>query len=168
MAKVFKGRYTAEPAGELVVFIIGMRVNKPWKLHRWLPVFFAMPRMLASLAKHPEYGLLHARTYFLPNGGHLVLAVVRGSGAARPGEHDPHLAGWRRFNTKIANSGDVGIFHETYRVQPETTESVYANMPAIELAAATSHVPVGRHSARARLDADAPDEPGVPVSSPAD
>jgi hypothetical protein len=162
VAKVFKGRYTAGTHGELVVFLIGMRINKPWKLHRWLPVFFAMPRMLASLAKHPEYGLLNSRTFFLPNP--VLIQYWRSfedlERFARAGD-DPHLAAWRRFNAKIAKSGDVGIFHETYRVQPETTESVYANMPVTGLAAAISHVPVSRHSARARLDANEPDEPAA-------
>jgi hypothetical protein len=23
-----------------------MRINKPWKLHKWLPVFRAMPKMI--------------------------------------------------------------------------------------------------------------------------
>jgi hypothetical protein len=27
----------AEMDGEFVVFLIGMRINKPWKLHKWLP-----------------------------------------------------------------------------------------------------------------------------------
>jgi hypothetical protein len=162
---VFKGRYTAEPDHDLVVFIIGMRINKPWKLHKWLPVFFAMPRMLATLAKHPERGLLHARTYFLPSP--VVIQYWRSfedlERFARA-DDDPHLAAWRRFNAKVAGSGDVGIFHETYRVTPADTESVYTNLPAMGLAAATSHRPVRRHSARARLDANAPDEPAVPVS----
>jgi hypothetical protein len=36
----------AEMEGEFVVFLIGMRINKPWELHKWLPVFLAMPKML--------------------------------------------------------------------------------------------------------------------------
>ena len=39
----------AEIEGDFVVFIIGMRVNRPWKLHKWVPVFLAMPRMLKEL-----------------------------------------------------------------------------------------------------------------------
>ena len=38
--------------------IIGMRVNKWWKVHKWLPVIAAMPRMLKELAAKPEAGLL--------------------------------------------------------------------------------------------------------------
>ena len=48
----------AEIDGEFVVFLIGMRINKPWKLHKWVPIFLAMPRMLRELSRHPELGLL--------------------------------------------------------------------------------------------------------------
>ena len=49
MAKIVPQRMTAEMDGEFVVFLIGMRINKPWKLHKWLPVLFAMPRMIKEL-----------------------------------------------------------------------------------------------------------------------
>ena len=49
-------RMTGRMDGEFVVFLIGMRVNKPWKIWKWLPVATAMPRMLIELAKQPELG----------------------------------------------------------------------------------------------------------------
>ena len=49
MAKVRKGRYTAEFDGEVAVFLIGMRFNKPWKVWKWWFVFTAMPRNLRRL-----------------------------------------------------------------------------------------------------------------------
>ena len=62
-------------------FLIGMRVNKPWKVHAWWPVFVAMPRMLKYLAEHPDKGLLGYEQAFFPSPMHRpVLAVVR-----RPG-----------------------------------------------------------------------------------
>jgi Domain of unknown function (DUF4188) len=39
MNGVSTGRYVADLEGDFVVFLIGMRINKPWKLHRWLPVY---------------------------------------------------------------------------------------------------------------------------------
>ena len=57
MARIRAGRYTADLEGvdgEIVVFLIGMRVNRPWKVPRWWPVFSAMPRMLRHLEQHPE------------------------------------------------------------------------------------------------------------------
>ena len=43
--------------GELVVFLIGMRINQPWRPDLWLPVFQAMPAMLAELSRDPDSGL---------------------------------------------------------------------------------------------------------------
>ena len=34
MSKVVNGRYTAEIDGDFVVFQIGMRINKPWAVHK--------------------------------------------------------------------------------------------------------------------------------------
>ena len=162
MAKVCKGRYTAEPEDGVVVFLIGMRINKPWKLLTWLPVFVAMPRMLARLQRRPEYGLLGARTYMGPNP--VVIQYWRSiedlERFARDAD-DPHLAAWRRYNRRIASSGDVGIYHETYVVQRDHTESVYVNMPAWGLAAATTHVPARAGRATA-LTGGATSEPVGP------
>ena len=58
MATVIAQRMTAEIEGDFVVFLIGMRINKPWKIHKWLPVVLAVPRMLRELAAHPESGFL--------------------------------------------------------------------------------------------------------------
>jgi uncharacterized protein (DUF736 family) len=44
-----------------------------------------------------------------------------------------HLPAWRMFNKLVGTSGDVGIWHETYRVHPGDYESVYVNMPAFGL-----------------------------------
>ena len=54
MAKVIGARMAAEMDGEFVVFLIGMRINKAWKLHKRLPVFLAMPKMLKDLKLIPN------------------------------------------------------------------------------------------------------------------
>jgi hypothetical protein len=41
---------------------------------------------------------------------------------------------WRRFNAKVNRSGDVGIWHETYRVRTAAIETIYGNMPVHGLA----------------------------------
>ena len=58
MAKVIPKRVTAKIEGDFVVFLIGMRINKPWKIHKWLPVAKAMPKMIKELYKSPECGFL--------------------------------------------------------------------------------------------------------------
>jgi Domain of unknown function (DUF4188) len=54
-----KGRWAATYDGDLIVFLIGMRINRPWKPRQWWPVVTAMPRMLKWLDQHPQAGLLH-------------------------------------------------------------------------------------------------------------
>src|SRR5699024_3202785 len=56
----------------------------------------------------------------------------------------PHAAAWRDFNRRVGSDGSVGIWHETYQARPGSTWSVYDNMPAFGLAAATNHTAVGR------------------------
>lgn len=65
-------RATAAAEGDVVVLLIGMRINRFWAAHHWLPVLLAMPRMLRELAKDPERGLLghvlltaSPRTYYV-------------------------------------------------------------------------------------------------------
>jgi hypothetical protein len=61
MSKIYPARMTAEIEWDFVVFLIGMCFNHFWKMWKLRPGFFAMPRMLGELAKHPELGLLRAR-----------------------------------------------------------------------------------------------------------
>ena len=61
MAKVQPGRYTADLDSEVVLFLIGMRFNKPWKVWRWWGAFVGMPRMLRKLKAEPSLGLLHVQ-----------------------------------------------------------------------------------------------------------
>src|SRR5215204_6173924 len=72
MASILPSRMTHQYDGDLVLFLIGMRVNKPWRPDLWLPVFRAMPGMLAELARDPETGFLGSRLIFDPRGPWLV------------------------------------------------------------------------------------------------
>lgn len=59
------------------------------------------------------------------------------------------------FNRSTAGSGDVGVWHETYRVAAGAHESIYVDMPPFGLGWAGKLVPaVGPlHLARGRVDA---------------
>ena len=144
MSKVHPGRYTAHIEGEFAVFVIGMRFNKLWKVHQWLPVFQAMPKMIATLMKHPEKGMLGARTMWSGK----TITMIQYWRSFEHLEHfardanDPHLEPWRKFNKKVGASGDVGVFHETFRIQPGNFECIYSNMPTMGLAAAGRQVSV--------------------------
>lgn len=150
--KVMPGRYTAVLDGDFVVFVIGMRVNKLWKVHKWLPVTMAMGPMLRELFTHPEKGLLglqfgwSGRTITLIQYWRSFEHLERFARSA----DDPHLAAWRRFNQRVGTNGDVGIFHETYKVDAGAYEAIYNNMPVVGLAAAGEHLPVAHRGETAR------------------
>jgi hypothetical protein len=145
MSTIFSGRYTAQTNESFAVFLIGMRINHLWMIHKWLPVFNAMGPMIATLMRHPEKGLLHTAFYFGPRGP-LLIQYWRSAEelerfAREPSE--PHLGAWKRFNQAVGKSGAVGIWHETYIMEPGKWEVVYGNMPKFGLGAAMEHAPVG-------------------------
>ena len=170
MTTVDPRRVTADPEESFVVFLIGMRVNRVWKLHRWLPVAAAMPRMLRQLADDPESGLLGTRTTV---GWRTITVIQYWDSVESLTEYarDPaseHLPAWVGYNREVGGSGDVGIWHETYRVDPGDTESVYRNVPAFGLgAAAGTREATGESESAARRLGES-DEDGLPVSPDGD
>ena len=156
MSEIIRERVTAQCDEPFVVFLIGMRINKPWKVHKWLPVAMAMGRMIRELSTRPKSDLLHIESWF----GRTTIMVQywRSFDALEryaKNQSDAHLPAWRAFNQKVASNGDVGIWHETYTVNPGQFECVYNNMPRFGLAAATNVVPASgkRSGARGRLTA---------------
>ncbi|RAV15616.1 DUF4188 domain-containing protein [Paenibacillus contaminans] len=154
MSKVMPGRYTAQMEGSFVVFIIGMRINKLWAVHKWLPVFMAMNPMLQELYRNKELGFLDASFHLSWRGVSLVQywkSFEQLEDYARKGAN--HLEAWRHFNKKVATSGVVGIYHETYLVPEGHYECVYNNMPVYGLAKAGAHIPASgkRETASGRL-----------------
>jgi Domain of unknown function (DUF4188) len=145
MADVIPGRMTHAYDGDLVVFLIGMRINRPWRLDLWLPVFFAMPAMLAELSKDKDSGLLGYRLTFGAGGPLLVQYWSSHEKLYRyaSDREAAHRPAWAAFNRRVRKApGAVGIWHETYVV--ERAESIYSGMPVTGLAAATYIVPVAR------------------------
>ena len=151
MSRIDTRRVTHEHTGELVVFLIGMRVNQLWRPDHWLPAFLAMPRMLAELMRDPDSGLLGSR--FLIGADGATLVQYWGSqdklyayASAPQAEHRP---AWAAFNRRVRRAPRaIGIWHETYVV--DRAESIYVGMPTVGLARATSAVEIGRRTERAR------------------
>ncbi len=150
MAQVVTQRMTHEHHGELVVFLIGMRINQWWRVSRWWPVLTAMPRMLAELSRDPGSGLLGYRLLVGAGGPCLVQywssqEKLYAYASSSDGEHRP---AWAAFNAMARKApGAVGIWHETYQVA--RAETLYAGMPVTGLARATRAVPVTSRSDRA-------------------
>ena len=127
MAKTINQRMTVKMEGDFVVFLIGMRINRWWKFHKWLPVAMAMPKMLKELSLKQESGFLGAEVglttivQYWTSFEHLEAYAKDRNGL--------HYPAWKAFNMKIKSNGDVGIWHETFKVRQGEYECIYNNMP---------------------------------------
>ncbi|MFG2559480.1 DUF4188 domain-containing protein [Streptomyces sp. NPDC048496] len=151
--KPIPGRSTAAAEGDVVVLLIGMRINHFWGVHHWLPALVAMPRMLRELSRDKSRGLLG---YTLLSGSPRTYYVVQYweskeklyAYAAAPDML--HRKAWAMMNRKEKKSRQhVGLWHETYIAPEGAYESIYADMPPYGLAAATGVVPIEERGRRA-------------------
>lgn len=149
------GRHTAELNSDgIVVLLIGMRFNHWWRIDKWWFIVTGMFRMVRYLRRADD-GLLNTHVWISRTP--LLVQYWRSleelnSFAAN--QSAPHARTWREFNRRVAGDGTVGIFHETYRILPGQSETMYVNMPVFGLGAAAHHVPVdaGRHTATQRMN----------------
>lgn len=168
MAQVITRRFTAQTEEPFVVFLIGMRINRPLEFSKWLPTAYAMGPMLRELYQNPEKGFLGAETFLYWPGVALV-QYWRSFEDLERYARDPdeaHFPAWQRFNRRVGSGGSVGIWHESYLVEPGKFETVYNNMPLFGLSKATAAASATgrRETARRRLGDES--EPAVP--SPAE
>jgi Monooxygenase af470-like len=137
-------RIAAKIEGDFVVFIIGARINRPWKLVKYLWFVNTMPKMLAELAAKPESGFLGAETLGFATNVQYWRSFEQLTAYARDRDQT-HYPYWVKFNKEIGSNGDIGIWHEAYLVRAGEYEAVYNNMPVQGLARAARHVDaVGR------------------------
>ena len=139
-------RLTVDRAEGFVVFLIGMRINKWWLV----PVLWAVGRafnaMMRELEDDPDSGLLSHESF----GGRTTLAVqywrspedLHRYARAREKRHAPAWAEWIR---RWGLTGAVGIWHETYLVEPDPYECIYHHMPPFGLGKIGPLVPADGH-----------------------
>lgn len=138
-------RSTHHHDGDLVIFLIGMTINKAWRPDLWVPSFAAMPRMLRELSRESGSGLLGYRLFLEGYNPVVVqywdsLEKLYDYASKADAEHRP---AWGAFNRRAAKDPRaVGIWHETFTVS--RAESVYTGTPPLGLAKFTSRVPAGR------------------------
>jgi Domain of unknown function (DUF4188) len=153
VTNVVASRVTGRIEGDFVVFLIGMRINKPWKPHKWIPVARAMPKMLKELEAAPaRYGFLgHSGL------GRIIVQYWRSFDDLERYARDRdalHWPAWGAFNRAMKDSrGDVGIWHETYRIRAGDYEAIYSGMPPFGLGQAGVQLAVtgANDAARQRL-----------------
>jgi hypothetical protein len=144
--------------GDIVVFFIGMRINRFLRPDKWLPVARAMPAMLKELEQRPDLGLLGWQGLLGGPRTLITLQYWRDFDSLRAYAYDRtrvHLPAWQTFNRAAKGNDAVGIFHETYVVPAGAHESVYVDMPPFGLGKVAGLVPStgNRSAARDRLRA---------------
>ncbi|MCB9689130.1 MAG: DUF4188 domain-containing protein [Alphaproteobacteria bacterium] len=153
-------RLTVSPDERFVVFLIGMRVNRPWMVPAIWAIAAGMQRMLGELERNPEAGLLRAESWF----GRTTISVQywRSEEHLLAYAHDKereHTSTWAAWSKRLGLDGAIGIWHETYVVSPGGYECVYVHMPPFGLGGALPRVPADGplSTARRRLTAAAPE-----------
>jgi Domain of unknown function (DUF4188) len=164
MAPIIDRRVTGQIQGDFVVFLIGMRINKLWKPHKWLPTILAMPKMLKEVEAAPaEHGFLGSMNLGLLSLVQYWRSFDHLEAYARAREKQ-HWPAWLEFNRLMKDArGDVGIWHETYLIRAGEYENIYSGMPLMGLAKAAqlADISVGTDAARGRLGAVAEAQPAV-------
>ncbi|MFG1819070.1 DUF4188 domain-containing protein [Kribbella sp. NPDC049174] len=143
---VIEGRHTASYDGDLVVFLIGTRINSLRAVRQWLPVVRAMSPMLRELSKDPESGLLGFRSFPTWRGVTMIQywESVEKLQAFANDDGRTHRPAWLDYFRQSFTSGASGMWHETYVVPAGNTETIYGNMPLIGLGKVAGVVPVNQ------------------------
>ncbi|MGC4936893.1 DUF4188 domain-containing protein [Kribbella sp. DT2] len=143
---MIEGRQTAAYDGDLVVFLLGMRVNKLRALRQWLPVAKSMGPMLHDLTTDPDSGLLGFRSF--PSLRSITMVQYWESTeklqAFANDAQRSHRPAWTEFYKHAYKGNNVGVWHETYKVPAGQFETIYANMPLLGLGRISGVVPVSR------------------------
>lgn len=152
------GRFTADLTGPITIFVIGMRINKFHRFDKWLPVARAMKPMIAELSAQPQSGFLGAEFMWSGMRTVVILQYWRSFGhleSYATDRNQSHLPAWKEFYRKANRGEAVGIFHETYCVEPGKFETVYGNMPNFGLGKVAGLAPAegARNKARTRMKA---------------
>jgi hypothetical protein len=158
---IIQRRVTAHIEGDFVVFLIGARINKLWKVKELIWFMPLMRRMIKELEARPDSGFMGYESMGLTSLVQYWRSLDQLMAYARARE-SVHFPAWVEFNKRIASGGDIGIWHETYCVRANEYECVYNNMPAYGLARVASLVDAsgGRQTARGRLgQTDGSDDP---------
>ena len=138
---IFTGQYTATTNKSFVIFLVGIRINNLWALHKWIPFVTRLFLLRKHLKKNNHSSLLNTKTWYSRREIMLVQYwhSLESLETFAHSEMEPHLVSWREYNTKIGKSADIGVWHETYFVDKRNFESIYNNMPRSGLALATNH-----------------------------
>jgi hypothetical protein len=163
--RIRNGRFSVGNDQEIVVFLIGVRINRVRAVRRWVPVLRAIAPMLREAEADEHSGMLGYRRLRVGWREAVVLQYWQSTDALMTfADGATHRRAWRDFYRLATAGGAVGLWHETYVVPARRYEAIYGIVPPLGLAAFRTLMPIGRRndSARARLgDLPAGDSPAA-------
>jgi len=129
MSKLQFGRLTVDNDQDLVVLLIGARINRWWLLPLSVPILAKMNVMVRELLADPSSGLLGVQ----PLGLFSSVQYWRSYEHLHRYAHDKqktHRPTWTQYFAKVFKNSAIGIWHETYMLSGGRYESIYVNMPS--------------------------------------
>lgn len=138
---------TVELEQSKILFLIGLRINNIWKIHQWWRLVLAMPKILKELKQQKVAGFISGNLWY----GKDILMVqywddFKSLEHYAKNKSKSHMPVWTYFNLKILSSADVGVWHETYEIEPGKFEAIYTNMPSFGLANAGKFIEIDNSS----------------------
>jgi len=130
-------RITVELEESKIVFLIGLRIRNIWKIHQWWHLVLTMPKILKELRTQKVAGFITGNLWY----GRNILMVqywddFKSLEQYARNHSKSHMPIWTYFNLQILSSANVGVWHETYPVEPGKFDAIYTNMPDFGLALA--------------------------------
>ena len=134
MSKIITGRNTIDNQQDIVVLLIGARINKFWLLPLALPILSKMGRMLSELSQDASSGLLGYQSLGVGVSVQYWRSVndVLRYAEDSTRQHKPTVG---RFFKKLFKNQAVGVWHELFVVRAGSYEALYINMPGWGLSA---------------------------------
>lgn len=152
--KVRNGRFSVTNDDEIVLFLVGVRVNRIRMIRKWLPVVRAIRPLLREATAGEDPALLGYRVHRCGIREIVVVQYWRSVDELMAfADGAVHRRSWTDFYRLATAGAAVGLWHETYAVPAGRYEAIYGIVPPLGLATVREKVPVGRRNegARARL-----------------
>lgn len=131
MKTIENGRLCSQNDQDIVVFLIGAKINKWWLLPFALPVLIRMRSMQKELLDDPQSGLLGLQSFGSMDVQYWRSVEDLHKYAEAADKH--HKPTWKKFYQKLFRNASVGVWHETFIVSKGHYESIYVNMPRLGL-----------------------------------
>ncbi len=154
MSSIQFGRLTVENGQDLVVLLIGARINRLWLLPVSLPILASMNRMVRELLADPESGLLAVQSLGMGNSVQYWKSYEHLHRYAN-NPQKTHRPTWSKYFARLFKNWAIGIWHETFIVSAGNYESIYTNMPRTGLGKHFALIPAtgSRKTSSGRLTA---------------